>query len=176
MRDLWLIGLGFVLLVLQSVVTVHVPLDPWLPHLLLPMTVYLGVASDVSWVRGALLAFILGSFLDSFCGSALGLQTFVLVATFLLARGAGLRLFSRGIGFHMALSALVTLFSTGAVLALRAIFERQAPIAVPGVWPTLRSMLAQAAATALVAPWVFAAVRRVHAVGESQEEGAAASA
>lgn len=162
MRQLPIIGLGFLLLAAQSALTAWLPLDPFFPHLLLPITIYLGVATEISLIRGAILAFVLGYLLDSFCGSPLGLQTFVLVATFIAARSAGLRLLLRGAGFQMALTALVTLCAGAAVMALRAIFERPSPFPVRGVGVMVRGLVFQVVATALVAPPVFAMARRVH--------------
>ena len=96
MRNLAFILLAFALLVFESALASLIPFESVAPNLLLPIVIYLGVTHDVHLVRGAALSFILGYLLDSFCGSPMGLSTFVMVATYLLARGAGLRLFARG--------------------------------------------------------------------------------
>ena len=91
MRYLALVALGFALLVAQAALGVLMPLHEWAPNLMLPIVIYLGVTHDVQVARGAAASFVLGYLLDTFCGSPMGLQTFVMVASFLIARESGHR-------------------------------------------------------------------------------------
>jgi rod shape-determining protein MreD len=172
MRNAAYIALGFFLLVIQAAVGVQLPLHAWAPNLLLPIVIYLGVAPDVHVVRGAALSFVLGYLLDSFCGAPMGLQTFVLVATFLVSRGAGLNLFMRGPLFQIALTFVAAALAGGTILALRAIFEPPMPFSAGGPLETGLSLGAGALATALVSPLLFLGVRRMDALlSRRRDEG-----
>jgi rod shape-determining protein MreD len=175
MRNAAVLLLGLGLLLLQtSLSTVFNP-HPFVPSLLLPVVVYLGVTHDVGLGRGTSLAFVLGYLLDSFTGSPIGLHTFVLVATFLLARGAGISLSMRGPLFETGLAFVFAVLAEGTILALRAIFERPAPFASGDAGLVLISLTAPAATTALLAPLVFQAVRRIDGLLQPRRsEGAAA--
>lgn len=170
MRNLALIGLGFALLVLQAAVATLVSVYSFAPNVVLPMVIYLGVSHDVHLVRGAALSFVLGYLLDSFCGSPMGLQTFVLVATFILSRFAGLRLFLRGPLFQITLTFVVGVLAGGTILALRAIFEKPTLFPSTGSWSTIVTLLGPALATALIAPLVFVAVRRVDGLASRRRD------
>jgi rod shape-determining protein MreD len=190
MRNAATLVLGFALLLVQAAVATILPLHPFTPNPLLPIVIYLGVHQDVSLLRGAFLSFFLGYLLDEFCGSPMGLLTFVTVATFMLARGAGLRLFLRGPLFQVGLTFAIGLLSGGTILALRTIFEppEAFSLAMPteGVMGTVIgfltgtgesdapligsyvstaiSLVASALASALISPLVFAALWRIDAV------------
>ena len=174
MRNAAFVLVGFVLLVAQAAVGVLMPLEDLAPNLLLPIVIYLGVAHDVHVVRGAALAFVLGYLLDSFCGSPMGLQTFVMVATFLIARGAGLNLFMRGPLFQIGLTFVFAIVDGGSILALRAIFEPPAPFPVGSFGGTALSLAAGAGTTALLSPALFFGIRRVDALVTRRREEAAA--
>ena len=161
MRNAALILFGFTILVFEATTTALGPIHPFTPNLLLPVVIYLGVSQDVELVRGAALSFVLGYLLDSFGGSPMGLHTFVLVAVFLLARGAGFSLFLRGPLFQIGLTFAVGLLAGGTILALRAIFEPRPPFPSGSAWDAFKSLLAPAFITALLAPLVFLAVRSV---------------
>ncbi len=161
MRNVALLGFGFCLLVLQTAVATLVPLHGFAPNLMLPITIFLGVSQEVHIVRGALIAFALGYLLDAFCGSPMGLQTFVLVATFMVARGAGLRLFFRGPAFQVVLTFLMSLVAGGTVLALRAIFESVAPFPTREFGHNAVVLAQSALVTALAAPLLFVVVHRI---------------
>ncbi len=187
MRNALHLALGLGLLVLQAAFGTLVPFHPFVPNLLLPIVIHLGVDPDVQLVRGAVLTFVLGYFLDVVAGAPTGLFTFVLVATYLAARGAGLRLLLRSVPFQIGLVVVISIAANGVMLALRAIF--QPPEAFPLVMPpegllgavvrffapdalvgayvsTASTLIASAAATALAAPVVFAIVRRIDDVGQ----------
>jgi rod shape-determining protein MreD len=183
MKNALHLAFGLSLLVVQAALATFVPMHPFVPNLLLPIVVYLGVDPDVQLVRGAVLTFVLGYFLDVVAGAPTGLFTFVLVATYLVARGAGLRLLLRSVPFQMGLVVVISIAANGVMLALRAIF--QPPEAFALVMPangmlgaavrfflgedalvgayvtTASTLLASALATGLAAPLVFAVVRRI---------------
>jgi rod shape-determining protein MreD len=174
-RSAALVAFGFVLLVVQSTITAVFPLHPFSPNLLLPVVIFLGVSPDVHIVRGVVISFLLGYLLDIFSGNPMSLATFLLVAMFLVARGAGLRLFLRGPAFQVALTFVATLVAGGASYALRAIFERPAPFPVDAPFTTALALFGPAIATALAAPLVFAAVQRIDALSTTRREDAGAS-
>ncbi|MAQ16211.1 MAG: rod shape-determining protein MreD [Sandaracinus sp.] len=165
-----LVLLGLALLVVQSALASVFPLHPFVPNLILPVLIYLGVSPEVHIVRGALLAFFLGYLYDLFCGNLMSLQTFVAVSTFMLARGAGLRLFLRSPSFQVLLTFIVAVLAGGATLALRTIFADNAPFPYGGVRETVMLLVAPAAATALAAPLVFPAVQRIEATAPKRQE------
>jgi rod shape-determining protein MreD len=168
---LLLVVFGLLLLVLETALATLLPLHSFAPNLMLPIAIYLGVSPDVHIVRGASTAFVLGYLLDSFCGNPMGLQTFVLTASFMVARGAGLRLFPQGALFQMLLTFVMAVAFGATVLALRAIFEQpHSPLFGEGMGAISAAPLQAAAATALVSPLVFAATRRILAVGSSKRE------
>ncbi|MCB9596800.1 MAG: hypothetical protein H6719_29020 [Sandaracinaceae bacterium] len=170
MRTASFVLLGFSLLVVQAALGVLVPLGDWAPNLILPIVIYLGVANDVHVVRGAMLSFALGYLLDSFCGSPMGLSTFVMVASFLIARGAGLNLFMRGPALQGLTTFVFGLIAGGCVLALRAIFEPQAPFPLNDATQTILGLVAGAGTTALAGPPIFALVRRLDALVTRRRE------
>ena len=172
-RSALLVLLGLSLLVLQSVLASVLPLHPFVPSLILPVLIYLGVSPEVHLVRGALLAFFLGYLYDLFCGNLMSLQTFMAVATFMLARGAGLRLFLRSPSFQVMLTFVVAIVAGGATLALRTIFADNAPFPWGGVRETAMLLVAPAVATALTAPLVFPAVQRIEATAPKRQEARA---
>ena len=175
MKNALLIGLGFGLLVLQAVASTVVSVHALAPNLLLPVVIFLGVTHEVHIVRGAAISFVLGYLFDSFCGSPMGLMTFVLVAMFVLSRFAGIRFFLRGPLFQVGLTFGVSLIAGGTVIALRAIFERPAPFPAGTVGEGILSLVVPAVTTAVVSPLVFLAVRRVEAVSVRRREERAAT-
>ena len=176
MKNIVLIALGFVLLAVQSALATMIPIHTFAPNLMLPITIILGVSHEVPIVRGALIAFILGYLLDAFCGSPMGLHTFVLVAIFMVSRGAGLRLFLRGPLFQVILTFLMGLAAGGTIVALRAIFEKPAPFPTEDYQNTVMVIAKSAAVTALAAPLIFMAVRRIEGLpAQRSDEGSAAT-
>ena len=173
MQNLAIIGFGFLLLVLQTTLATLVPLHSFTPNLILLITIYLGVAHEIHIVRGAVIAFILGYLLDSFCGNPMGLQTFVTTATFMVARGAGLRLFLRGPAFQALLASAMSLVAGVTTLALPAIFEGITPTG--NYRDTALMLLNSALVTALFAPLIFTATRKIAGwLGQRVNEGSAA--
>jgi len=160
-RSLLLIGYGFVLLLLQAALASLLPLHGFAPNLMLSIALALGTAPEVNLVRGAVVCFVLGYLFDAFCGNPLGLQTFVLVATYMLARGASVRLLPHGAMFIAMFALLMSVVSGFSVLALRALFEKKSEILTYDIRGTLLMVLQSALATALLAPAVFAGVHRI---------------
>ncbi len=127
------------------------------PNLLLPLLVFTGV-HEYSLTRGTALAFILGYALDLFAAAPVGLFTVVSVATFVLARVAGVRLAAQTAPTQVALAFVFAAAQGVRVFVLLAIFGRNpyGAKALAGI------LLPQAVATACVAPLVFWGAERVH--------------
>ena len=171
MSSLALTLMGLVLLVLESALATFIPLHGYTPNPVLPIVLFLAVAAEVHILRGALTCFVLGCLLDSFCGGAVGLQTFVLTATFLLARGAGVRLLAQGPVMQIVLCFIASLGFGVTVNVLRAIFE-QPPAADfnPGARESVVALVRAATATALLSPLVLAATARIESLGTFKRE------
>jgi rod shape-determining protein MreD len=168
MRSLLLILASFVMLAGQATLATLIPMHTFAPNLMLPVALALGASPEVNLVRGAIVCFVIGYLLDAFCGNPLGLQTFVLVATYMLARGAAIRMLPRG-SLFVALSALVMSMVDGlAILALRALFEKRSEILTYDVRATLRVVLQSGLCTALLAPAITFLVRRIEARSPSK--------
>jgi rod shape-determining protein MreD len=175
MRNVAFILLGFTLLVVQGAVGAMLPLGAWAPNPILPIVLYLGVTHDVHVVRGAALSFVLGYLLDNFCGSPMGLSTFVMVATFLVSRGSGLSIFMRGPFFQIVVMFAIGVLAGVSVLALRAIFEPPAPFPIGTIAGTIWALAAGSAVTAVIAPLLFFGVRRLDGLVTRRREEAAAT-
>lgn len=162
MRNTAFLAFGFLLLVVQSnlywiVDRLHV--TGATPSLLLPLIVFMGV-HEYSVARGVALSFILGYLLDVFAASPLGLFTTISVATFFVARLAGVRLAAQTLLTKIALAFAFALFQGVLVVVLTAILGND---------PTRARALAlivppHAIGTALVAPIVFRIAERIHVV------------
>lgn len=178
MRSLALTLFGFALLVIQGSLSVVFPLHSVAPNLLLPIVMFLALSADVHIVRGASLAFALGYLLDAFCGSSLGLHTFVMVAIFMIARGAGPRLvLLRGPLSEAGLTLAASLIAGGLVPALRAIFDQSMrDSGLVGGFGVMSTLIVQSAlVTSLLSPIVFALVRRIDGVFVTRVEETRAS-
>ncbi|GAB4208956.1 MAG: hypothetical protein OHK0013_27910 [Sandaracinaceae bacterium] len=200
MKNTLFVATALALLLAQSALSALVPFHPFVPNVLLPMVLYLGVTPDVTLARGSTLAFVLGVLADELTGAPLGLDTFLFVAAFLLTRVAGLRLFLRGVPFQIAATTGIAIVASGAMLALCAIFEEPEafPLTMPpagiagaiaeGLFGDELPMVGNAVhvgsvivatglATGLVSPLVYAVTRRVESVTvrarRSPEGGAA---
>jgi rod shape-determining protein MreD len=171
MNAVLLVVFGFFLLVLQTAVAMLLPMYSYAPNLLLPIAIFLGVSPEVPMARGTAVGFALGYLLDSFSGSPMGLHTFVMTASFMVARGAGLRLFPQGPAFQILLSFLMAFAFGATLLALRAIFERPTlAIGETSLRETALSLVQPAIATAVVSPLVFVGVRRIETLGQKRRE------
>jgi rod shape-determining protein MreD len=146
--------LGYSLLV--SVV--HARIGRPIPALVLPLIIFMGV-HEYSLARGAAVAFVLGYATDVLGIAPVGLYTFTYVATFVLARAAGVRLAAQTTWMQVLLAGAFAVLQSTMILVLLAIFGRDAwvprslyPLALP-----------HAIATAAIAPIVFAACQALHA-------------
>jgi rod shape-determining protein MreD len=146
--------LGYVLLTTQG----HVHIGRLVPALVLPLILFMGV-HEYSLPRGAAVAFVLGYATDVLGIAPVGLYTFTYVATFVLARAAGVRLAAQTTWMQVVLVGAFAFLQSTMILVLLAIFGRDPwvprslyPLAVP-----------HALATAAVAPIVFRACQLLHA-------------
>jgi rod shape-determining protein MreD len=161
MRNTAFLAVGLALLVIQSnlfrlIDRLHVPGAT--PSLLLPLVVFMGV-HEYSMARGAALAFTLGYVLDLFAASPTGLFTFITVATFVVARAAGVRLAAQTFLTKIALAFVFALVQGVLVVVLTAIFGND-----PARPRALALLVAPyAVSTAVFAPFVFRLAERVHA-------------
>ncbi len=171
MRNTLVVGFGLLLLSAQAALATLIPMHTFAPSLILPIVICLGVTPDVYIVRGAVISFLLGYLLDAFCGNPMGLQTFVMVAAFMLARGAAFRLFPHGPLFSALLTFAMGLVAGFSVLALRAVFEKQSEILMDAPGRTARILFQSAATTGLLSPPIFAAVRRILFSGAASTRG-----
>src|SRR5579883_1236748 len=145
--------LGYSLLV----TTAHAHVGRPVPALVLPLILFMGV-HEYSLPRGAAVAFVLGYATDLLGIAPMGLYTFTYVATFVLARAAGVRLAAQTTWMQVVLVGAFALVQSTMILVLLAIFGRDAwvprslyPLAIP-----------HAMATATVAPLVFRMAQALH--------------
>lgn len=164
LRSALLVGLAFLLLVVQSTFAVLYSIHPFEPNLLLPIVIFLGVAQDVQIVRGMVVSFLVGYVFDLFTGNPLSLQTFLMTGGFLVARFAGLRFVLRGPSFQALLTFVASVVAGAVSLALRGLFDKPVPFQVEGAVETFFSLVGPAATTAMLAPLVFFLVRRIEAI------------
>jgi rod shape-determining protein MreD len=127
------------------------------PSLLLPLVVFMGV-HEYSIARGAALSFLLGYLLDLFVGAPVGLFTFITVATFVVARAAGVRLAAQTLLTKIALAFVFGLVEGVLIVILTAIFGGDA--ARPRALALL--VAPHAVSTAAFAPLIFRLAERVH--------------
>jgi rod shape-determining protein MreD len=113
---------------------------------------------EYSLARGAAVAFVLGYATDVLGIAPVGLYTCTYVATFVLARAAGVRLATQTTWMQVLLAGALALLQSTMVLVLLAIFGRDAwaprslyPLALP-----------HAIATASVGPLVFRFAQALH--------------
>ena len=160
MRNTAFLGAGLGLLFLQSVlfwVTGRIPLPGLTPSLILPLIVFMGV-HEYNIARGAGLACVFGYGVDLFAAAPVGLFTFVSVATFVLARAAGVRLAAQHIIAQFPLALVFSVVQSIMVLVLLAIFGRNPH----GSRDMLALVLPHAVSTAIFSPAVFAVASRIH--------------
>ena len=167
MANAFLLALGVVLLVAQSVLGTILPVEWLAPSLLLPLVLYMAVG-EYSLARGVSLAFVLGYLTDAFSGGSMGLWTFSMVSVFLLARVAGLKLFLHGVVFQVILTFMACFVVGLLMMGLSLVFDRR-PLAVLAA---LAVVLGQSLATAACAPGVFALVRRIPGAAPPKPEEA----
>jgi rod shape-determining protein MreD len=160
MRNSAFFAAGLVLLLVQAnlfrvLSWTHVP--GLVPSLVLPLIVFMGV-HEYSLARGAAVAFVLGYVTDLIAIAPVGLYTFTSVATFVMARAAGVRLAAQTIWMQALLAFGFALVHSVMVLVLLAIFGRDTwvprqvyPLALP-----------HALSTGVVGPLIFRLAHRIH--------------
>jgi rod shape-determining protein MreD len=128
----------------------HVHASRPIPALVLPIILFMGV-HEYSLARGAAVAFVLGYATDLLGIAPVGLYTFTYVATFVLARAAGVRLAAQTTWMQVLLVGAFSILQSTMLLVLLAIFGRD--VWVPrSLYPLA---LPHAIATAAVAPLIF---------------------
>lgn len=128
-----------------------------IPALVLPLILFMGV-HEYSLARGAAVAFVLGYATDVLGIAPVGLYTFTYVATFVLARAAGVRLAAQTAWMQVLLVGAFAVLQSTMVLVLLAIFGRD-PWVPRSLYPLA---LPHAIATAAVAPVVFRMSQALH--------------
>jgi rod shape-determining protein MreD len=171
-RDLAFLALGFALIVLAAALGAVVDVGVLMPNPVLPLVLYLAMAPDTSLARGSALSFSLGFLLDGATGNAMGLFTFVMVASFLAARGAGFRLLVRGRVSQVLATAATAVIGTGVLIALRSIFRASAPFEALSVRHLAAAVLSPALCTGAIAPFLYQLAQRIDSA-RRREEGAA---
>lgn len=159
MRNTALLVVGLGLLFIQSVMfwlIGWISVSGVTPSLILPLIVFMGV-HEFSLSRGAALACVLGYGLDLLASAPVGLFTFVSVATFVLARAAGVRLAAQHIITQVPLAFVFSVLQSIMVLVLLAIFGRNPH----GAREMLTLVLPHAIGTALLSPVVFRLAAKV---------------
>src|SRR5579871_6226673 len=129
-----------------------------IPSLVLPLILFMGV-HEYSVARGAAVAFVLGYATDVLGIAPVGLYTFTYVASFVLARAAGVRLAAQTSWMQVLLVGAFAVLQSTMVLVLLAIFGRDAWVP-RSLYPII---LPHAVATAAVAPFVFRLAQTLHA-------------
>jgi len=142
-------GAGLVAMVIQTTVFPSLPHLPVMPDLILVLTVYVGLRHH--GIGGAMGAFLLGYFLDTFSGTVLGANAFALTAVY-----AGVALVARNLWIEGGLPAMAMVFLGALARQVAATAVTMAVAAPAPIWQhVLRHGLLDAAAAALVTPPVF---------------------
>lgn len=150
MKDAIVIVTGFLLVALQSVLHHWIPWAFLVPDLVIPFVLYLGII-DFGAARGALLAFVLGYFLDANSASPVGVHLFVIPAIYLLYRFIHHKLLLSGTVFVIAMTFAATLTAGLMVVGMRSLFEQS----ILSWSAVLMTVPLHAVATALLSPVVF---------------------
>jgi len=160
MRNAIFLLLGVFLILLQSnlyrlLQVTHI--NGITPSLVLPLVLFLGV-HEHSMARGALLTFILGYLLDLVAGAPIGLFTFIYVSIWWMSRITGVRLTTQTWLARVSLGFIFTIVEAAIVLILLAVFgsDTRRPLEIS------RSVLAHAATTAFVSPFVLQLALKLH--------------
>jgi len=160
MRNALFLSLGVFLVLLQSNlyrVLQYTHINGITPSLVLPLVLFLGV-HEHSMARGALLTFFLGYLLDHVAGAPIGLFTFIYMAIWWMARITGVRLTTQTWLARVSLGFVFTIVEAAIVLILLAVFgsDTRRPLEIS------RSVLAHAASTALISPFVLQLALKLH--------------
>lgn len=162
MRNALFLSLGVFLVLLQSNlyrVLQYTHINGITPSLVLPLVLFLGV-HEHSMARGALLTFVLAYLLDHVAGAPIGLFTFTYVAIWWMARITGVRLTTQTWLARVSLGFVFTVVEAAIILILLAVFgsDTRRPLEIS------RSVLAHAASTAFISPFVLQLALKLHQV------------
>ncbi len=141
-----------VAMLLQTTVFPSIPGLPIVPDLILVLAIYVAVRRQT--MGGAVAAFFLGYFLDTFSGTLLGLNAFALTAAYFAVQWL-----ARHLWLERGLPVIAVVLFGGVVREIAAVAVAALMAARPPVWQhVLGYGLAGVLASALVAPAVFTAV------------------
>src|SRR5262245_29349883 len=144
---------GILAMLLQTTVVPALVPAPLAPNLLLVLVVYLGVHQYDAW--GAVGAFILGYFLDTFSGTLLGMHAFAFTAVYLGVHHVARVLWTEG-GVPAALVAFAAAVANGFLVLVITTLTTSGDLAV---WRhAVRYGLLEAATAAALTPLVFGVV------------------
>jgi rod shape-determining protein MreD len=153
---------SLILLVLQTTVLSLFFMGKMGLEISLIIVIYAGFRMDA--LKGGVLAFILGFFLDCITGSVTGLLTFYYVAVFFVSRTVSFKVYAERYLFVMAFAFLCA-FSEGLFVAL--IYQVFYGVAVfPGIY---RIFLIQALTLSLISPLLFTLLGRLEGVVDVRE-------
>jgi rod shape-determining protein MreD len=142
-------------MLLQTTVIPSLGWLPVLPDLVLVLAVYVAIRHP--GVGGVCGAFLLGWFLDTFSGTALGVNAFALSAVYVAARLVARRLWAES-----GVPLMAVVFFGACVRALAGAGVQALVAARAPVWQhVVRYGFLEAGAAALAAPAVFAVVARM---------------
>jgi rod shape-determining protein MreD len=142
----FLLGLLFILV--QTALVSRILPFSLKPDLLLILAVYLGL--NESYVRGGILAYLLGCLNDVFAGRYLGLYGLALLATFFAVRGVGGRLNTESSTLLLSLVFAGTFLEGSALFFALAFFADAAPPFLAFLQQLLPQALLNVAATLLL--------------------------
>jgi rod shape-determining protein MreD len=144
---------GIVAMLLQTTIVPALVPAALAPNLLLVLVVYLGVHQYDAW--GALAAFVLGYFLDTFSGTVLGMHAFAFTAVYLGVHHVARVLWTEG-GIPAALVAFAAAVANGFLVLLITSLTTSGDLAV---WRhAVRYGLLEATTAAALTPVVFGVV------------------
>jgi len=155
-RILLFILLGMVVLTVQTTLLRFFPVQRIRPDFMLIFTLYLGFSSPP--VLGALLAFVLGCFVDVFSGNTFGLYAFSRPLLFYGAYLFKSKFYMEGFSSQFIFVFFGALLEGFLILVLLTLLN---PEPLLGFYPFfLFSLLPQSAMTALITPLLFALSRK----------------
>jgi len=153
---------SLILLVLQTTVLSLFFLGKMGLEISLIIVIYAGFRLDA--LKGGVLAFVLGFFLDCITGSVTGLLTFYYVAVFFVSRTVSFKVYAERHLFIMAFAFLCA-FSEGLVVAL--VYQVFYGVDVfPGIY---KIFLVQALTLGLISPLLFTLLGRMEGVLDVRE-------
>lgn len=146
--------LTLIALAIQTMASRWLPLSALVPDLVLVLAVDLGLHHRRA--LAPIMAFAMGYAMDSFSGSQLGINTFVVTLTYLLAYEVGTHTSATGPEAGAVLAFIAVLIQSLGGFLIGTQFR-----AANQLGALLPAALLQAVVTAVLAPWVFALVARI---------------